>query len=271
MKKQLAKLACILFPERIVKYAYYQLTHPQVMKLRSFQTEFIKKAELETFKFQDSDIQLYQWGNGTKKLLAIHGWEGQAANFTKVIEELLKKDFTVYAFDAPSHGLSSKGETSLFEFIELVGVLIQKFNPEYLISHSFGAVATTYSLSLAGSNNIKKYALFTAPDKFSERIDYVSNQVGMTNKVKNMLINKLEKEINMPVAPLNVSEFVNSLDTIQALIVHDVEDRVVDIAGAKAVQNNWPSSSLQEVKGTGHFRILMDEKVIGDVVDFLND
>jgi pimeloyl-ACP methyl ester carboxylesterase len=268
MKKQLVRMACTLFPSKVVKYAYYKLTHPQIFKLRPFELDFIVKAEKESMKFGESDIQLYKWGNGSKKLLAIHGWEGQAANFTKVIEQLIESDFTVYAFDAPSHGLSTKGETSLFEFIELVGLLIQKFNPEYLISHSFGAVATTYSLSLAESINIKKYVLFTAPDKFSERIDYVAEQVGMTDKVKGLLIDRLEKEINMPVAPLNVSEFVKSLETIQALIVHDVDDRVVEIACARVVNDNWPSSTLQEIEGTGHFRILLDHKVIGDVVGF---
>lgn len=270
MKKHFARLACTLFPGQVVKYAYHQLTHPQVIKLRKFELDFIEKAKKETMKFGTSDVQLYRWGNGRKKLLAIHGWEGQAANFTRIIEQLIKADFTIYAFDAPSHGLSTKGETSLFEFIDLVGILIEKFNPEYLISHSFGAVATTYSLSIKPSENIKKYALFTAPDKFTERIDYVAQQVGLTNKVKKMLISRLEKEVSTPVQELNVSEFVKPLSSIQALIVHDVADRVVEVAGAREVHKNWTSSTLQEVEGTGHFKILLDPSVINQVVNFLS-
>ena len=114
------------FPGMIATYAYKQLTNPQVKKLRAREEEVLNRSKRETLKFEGFDIQLYQWGSGKEKVLLVHGWEGQAGNFADLVEVLLKKDYTVYAFDGPSHGYSSRGKTSLFEFTSLVSVLIRK-------------------------------------------------------------------------------------------------------------------------------------------------
>ena len=178
MKKQAVKIASILFPNLMVKLAYDKLTNPQLHKLREHEKTILEKAEKDTFPFKGFDIQLYKWGNGAKKIMLIHGWEGQAGNFADVIEKLIKNNYTVYAFDGPSHGLSSRGKTSLFEFTELVGVLIVKFGVEKLISHSFGGVATTYSLAQNPNIKISKYVLLTTPNRFSERISDLFNKSG---------------------------------------------------------------------------------------------
>ncbi|WP_189663351.1 MULTISPECIES: alpha/beta hydrolase [unclassified Polaribacter] len=79
-------------------------------------------------------------------MLFIHGWGEQAGNFSDLIESLLTNGFTVYSFDAPSHGYSCKGDTSLFKFSDLVNVLIKKHDFKLLVSDSFGNVATIYAL-----------------------------------------------------------------------------------------------------------------------------
>ena len=127
MRRKLVKIASNLFPNAITSFAYNQLTNPQIRKLRENELRTINTAEKENFLFQGFDIKLYTWKGGNKKILLIHGWEGQAGNFSDLIDSLLKVGYTIYSFDAPSHGFSSKGKTSLFEFTELVGVLIKRF------------------------------------------------------------------------------------------------------------------------------------------------
>lgn len=127
MKTSFIKLLCLLFPNKVVQYAYHQLTHPQIKKLRSYEIEVLNTSQKETLPFQGFDIQLYKWEGGPKSVMLIHGWEGQAGNFSDIIEALIKKNFTVYTFDGPSHGFSSKGNTHLFAFSDLVGLLIEKY------------------------------------------------------------------------------------------------------------------------------------------------
>ena len=269
MKKTVIRIASFLFPNTITSFAYNQLTNPQIRKLRENELITLDKAEKETFKFKDLDIQLYSWKGDEKKILLIHGWEGQAGNFSDLIEALLKKNYTVFSFDGPSHGFSSKGRTSLFEFGELVGKLIKKFQVNELISHSFGGVATTYALFNNKDIEIEKYVLLTTPDKFTERINDVSEMVGITDKVKTKLIQRLESESKLDVTTLNVSEFVKNINVKKSLIIHDKNDKVIPIARSKNVHDNWKESEFKEVSGTGHFRILRTEKVIEDVINYL--
>ncbi|NJL12631.1 MAG: alpha/beta hydrolase [Microscillaceae bacterium] len=270
MKKILIKMLSTLLPNQVANFAYNQLTNPQIKKLRPNELEVLDTSQKETLTFQGFDIQLYTWLGGQDKVLLIHGWEGQAGNFADLIQKLREKNYTIYAFDAPSHGFSSKGKTSLFEFTELVGELIKKFEVSKLVSHSFGGVATTYALFNNLDLKINKYVLLTTPDKFLERIEDVSEQVGITEKVKNILINRLEKETSLDVSNLNVSEFVKKINVDKALIIHDKKDTVIPISRSRNVHSNWKNCAFIEVEGTGHFRILRTKPVLEKTIEFLN-
>lgn len=271
MKKQLVKLASNLFPKAMSNLAYQTLTSPQVKKLRPHELVLLDKANKQKIDFKGFEIQTYEWGNPKdEKIFLIHGWEGQAGNFADLIKVLLEKKFFVISFDGPSHGFSSKGKTSLFEFSELVGFLIEKYQPKKLVSHSFGGVATTTALFEKKSLVIEKYVLLTTPDKFSDRINDVAQQVGVTEKVKNLLIDRLEKEMNIDVKTISVSSFVKEINVKEAMIIHDKNDRVISIDQSKNVCNNWKNCTLKEIEGTGHFRILRTESVINEVINFMN-
>ncbi len=269
MKKILVKIAATLFPNWIANFAYDQLTNPQVKKLRPHELEILKKAQKDLLAFKGFTIQLYRWGSGKQSVLLVHGWEGQAGNFADLIEVLVANNYSVYAFDAPSHGYSSKGSTSLFEFTELVGVLIRKHGITNLVSHSFGGVATTFALYENQDLSLEKYVLLTTPDKFSERIDDVCKQTGIPLKVKNRLLNRLKSEMNMDIETTNVSHFVKYINVTYPLIIHDKNDRVIPIERSKNVQKNWGNCEFIEIEGTGHFRILRTPFVLERTLKFL--
>lgn len=270
MKKALINVASQVFPDLMVKMAYNHLTNPQIKKLRDRELEVLDEAEKDKIEFKGFQIQTYCWQGGDKSLLLIHGWEGQAGNFSSLIAPLLNAGFTIYAFDGPSHGFSSKGPTSLFEFTELVGVLIREYQPQTLISHSFGGVATTYALYSNPELSADRYVLLTTPDRFSQRIQAVVDQVGVTEKVRDRLVDRLELEIPIAVNELNVSNFVKSVNVEKALIIHDKNDRVIPISQSRNVYENWPACEFHEIEGTGHFKILSDPRVITRLIDFLN-
>lgn len=269
MRKNLVKILSALAPGYVTKMAYRQLTNPQTRKLREHELEVLAKSHEELISFHGFQIKTYVWEGGPKRLMLVHGWEGQAGNFADFVEPLGKAGYTVYAFDGPSHGFSSKGKTSLFEFTELVEMLLQKWKIGYLISHSFGGVATTYALTQVADHHIEKYALLTTPDKFSERIDEVAQQVGISEAIKQRLISQLEAETEQEVSRLNVSEFVRHIPVRQALILHDKNDRVIPIEQSKRVADNWKNCSFQTIENTGHFRILRTPSVIDEVLRFL--
>lgn len=271
MRKQVIKFLSHLSPKVVTNLAYKTMVTPQIQKLRPHEMVMLDKAEQTTIQFAGFDIQLYEWGKeNDKRILLIHGWEGQAGNFTDLIPKLVEEGYHVIAFDAPSHGFSSKGKTSLFEFSDLVGEMIERYDCEYLVSHSFGGVATTYALYNNQNLKIKKYVLLTTPDKLTQRIDSVAEMVGITSKVKRMLTKRLENEMAIEVKDANVSSFVKKVNVNQSLIIHDKNDRVIPLFQSKNVYENWENCAFKEIEGTGHFRILRTESVLDDVVEFLN-
>lgn len=280
MKKQIIGILSSVFPNLFVTLAYNSLTNPQLRKLRANELATLNKAQQKDYDFKGFTIKTYYWkpkssnntkdGDNDKRILLIHGWEGQAGNFSDLIQSLLANGFTVYAFDGPSHGFSSQGSTSLFEFTELVAVMIRRFRIHKLISHSFGGVATTYALYNNPDIAIEKYALITTPDKFSDRINEVAAMIGIADKVKIRLIQKVEAVYNLKVNTLNVSDFVRTINVKKAFIIHDKNDRVIPMQYSKNVHNNWPVSTYKTVEGTGHFRILRTQSVINEVIEFIS-
>jgi alpha/beta superfamily hydrolase len=109
----------------------------------------------------------------------------------------------------------------------------------------------------------------TTPDKFSERIQDVADQIGITENVKNKLIQRLEKETALDVMHLNVSEFVRTIHVAKSLIIHDKNDTIIPIYRSKNVYKNWKNCEFVEIEGTGHFRILRTESVIDKTLEFL--
>lgn len=258
-----------IFPSAFVKIAFNKLAYPQIRKLREREMETMKTSTQRDFAFKGFKIKLYEWKNSGEPILLIHGWEGQAGNFADLIPVLIKNGFSVITFDGPSHGYSSRAKTSFFEFSELVAVLIREFSVRKLISHSFGGVATTYALHQNPDIEIEKYALLTTPDRFKERIEDISLQYSINEKVMKKLIEKLESEYEINASESNVSNYVKTIKVAKALIIHDKNDRVIPIERSKNVHKNWPQSDFEEITGTGHFRILREEKVLQRLVEFM--
>ena len=256
-------------PGLMAKLAYRQLTSPQISKLRTHEIEVLDKAAKERIDFQGFEIQTYHWDTGGEPVLLVHGWEGQAGNFADIIDRLIAERYSVFAFDGPSHGFSSKGRTSLFEFSDLVVEMLRRSSARKLISHSFGGVASTYALARNRNIEIDRYALLTTPDKFSERIADVAEKVGITSKVQDLLIERIEDETQLEVSSLNVSNFAPKTNVKRALILHGEKDSVIPMYQSRNVAANWEVCDFETIPGAGHFRILRMEQSINRLMDFL--
>lgn len=269
MKQKFTWFFATLFPDFFVKKAFTYLVSPMQFKVRPYEKTILDKAQKSRMSFNDFDIQLYQWGNGNKKILLVHGWEGHAGNFAAIIDRLLQEDYTVLSFDGPSHGASSHGKTSSFEFIDLVVTLIRDHQPTQLISHSFGSVASIIALGKNPDLNIERYIGITVPNKFRERLEEIAKYLGLPYIVVSRLITKIEAEHNIKVDEINVEDYARKSSVEKALLLHDTNDRVLPVEKSREVASKWPAARIIEVTETGHYKILTAEKVLNKVMDFL--
>lgn len=257
-----------LFPELFTRIAYDRLTNPQLSRLRENEQQVLNQALQDNLSFGGFRIRTYHWPGAGDPVLLIHGWEGQAGNFSDLVACLRQQGFDVHAFDAPAHGHSSRGRTSPFEFAELVAELLRKTGARKAVSHSFGGVAITYALHKHRDLSLERLALLTTPDRFSQRIEEVARQVGVSSSVHARLMQRLRDE-NIDVERFNVSDFVQNIQVDNALILHDRNDRVVPVAQSLNVHRHWPGSVFEEIEGTGHFRILRTPAVLERLLHFL--
>ena len=259
-------------PETFSKFAYNIINNPQSkgINYKPEELKMLNKAHQKNYIFKSYSIKTYQWGEKGNKILFIHGWEGRASNFLKLIERLFKKKYSLYAFDAPSHGLSERSKNTMSDFNQFLLLFIKKVNPDVIITHSFGAVPTTFSLNINKKQSIEKLILFAPPNKFSDRVDDIIKVTGACKKIKKHLIKKIEDEYGIPFENLNICEFINKTNVDNTLILHDENDKICSLNYAKEIHRTLPNSKLEILKNTGHFKILSNNIAIKKVINFID-
>ena len=244
-----------------------KISAPKQRSLSEKELSFLKTAQQTSIPFMKGSIQVYQWGKGQQVIGMIHGWEGRTSNFSTIVK-LLQDDFTIIAFDAPSHGLSSTQSTTFFDFIEAVQIVISQYSINHIISHSFGSVAVLNMLA-NHPQKIEKIAMFTSPNRFKDRMLFSAEQAGMHPQTTEKFMKKVEKRFSINIDELNVSDIVSKITIKDKLILHDIDDKVVSLDQSKQIQAAWNNVELQEFQGTGHYRILHDTAALKKLKTFL--
>ncbi|MEO0899803.1 MAG: alpha/beta fold hydrolase [Bacteroidota bacterium] len=270
MQKQLIGLTAKLFPNFFIKKAIQGLTTPKIYEMRDSEKELLASAEQGKEEIEGFQIQTYNWPGEGKKILMIHGWEGQAGNFAFIVDRLLPQGYNLFSFDGPAHGNSSKGPTSPFHFSQVVAEMIRRVEPDYLITHSFGGVATVFALSQNPDIEIEKCLLYSVPDRFKDRIHDIATMVGLPESVEAKLMVEVANIWGMDPESQNVSDLVAKTNVKKAMIIADRGDKITKFAYSENVAKKWPIAQFEAVEGTGHFRILKTEFVLEKMEAFIN-
>lgn len=252
-----------LAPTMAAKQVYKVMSNPRIRKLRPHEESVLEKAQKAKIKFKNFDIQTYIWGApNNKKALLVHGWEGQAGNFSAIVELLLEKGYQVISFDGPAHGKSTIAPTTMFEFGDFVAEMVQQHLPQLIISHSFGSVTSGNALNQNPNIKVDMWVLITTPHHFKDRIKSVTEPLGVTDKIRTKLISLIEENTGEKVEELNMTAYCSRLTNVkEALIIHSKSDKVLPIADARLVHKAMPQSKLVELDNLGHYSILWSEEI----------
>lgn len=232
-------------------------------KAETFATEF-------RFDAAGKHLQGYEWGDPTwPYVLLVHGWAGRTLQFRRFIKPLLKSQIRVVGFDGPAHGRSTGKQTSIVEFkMALDEIFKLKGEPSGILAHSFGGVASLY----AGVNGfpLKKLIMIASPSIGDEVIRTFLNAVNGSWKTGLVFKEHIERTTGKSFDEFSGLHLVQNLPSpIDLLIVHDENDREVNIKNAEALVDVYPNASFIRTKKVGHTRILKDNDVIRRCVTFL--
>ncbi len=262
----------LLWPSRLAQQVYHFMSNPNIRKLRDFEEVILDQAKRERVAFKNFELQTYVWGDTAHPtILLIHGWEGQAGNFGALVEPLLKKQYCVVSYDGPSHGRSSKGNTSMFEMGEVAAFFMDKYQPDHLISHSFGSIASMYGMLENNSLQLKKWLLITTPHNFKDRIQGVADFLGVTDRTIDKVVALVERDQGESIETINVDDYSLRLkDNFQeALLVHSKSDKILPIEDSRKVQKAFASRArLIELDNLGHYSILWSKEVQQIAADY---
>jgi predicted alpha/beta-fold hydrolase len=231
--------------------------------------EIASKAEKFTFEVNGKKVQGYKWGQGPV-VIFIHGWAGRATQFRKFIELFTMNGFQAVAFDGPAHGLSEGKTTSLVEFKDVLQELykILPEQPVAAITHSFGGVATLYSV-MSGVP-ITKLINISSPTIGEEIIKTYLRTINGSQKTGDYFKDYIKRTTGKPFDEFTSMYFIQHLSQpLNLLLIHDEEDKEAVIRNAEELIKVYPFARLIRTKGLGHTRILKDDTVIETCLRFV--
>jgi esterase/lipase len=240
-----------------------------VQTIKALPNCFLETGIDSVLQYEDIKIQTYKWGNGSKKVLLVHGWASHSFRWKTTIEHLTENDFTVYAFDAPAHGLSSGKILHIILYSKIINLYLEKHEDiDNIISHSIGGFAVVYWLYLHKENSIKKVVTMGSPGEAKDFFDFYQTTLGLTDRTMKILTNEFMTLLGYEPSYFSASQFAKALQ-VKGLIIHDKEDKDTSYENSIRLNDSWKNSKLMLTQGLGH--ALKSKALLENMVQFILD
>jgi pimeloyl-ACP methyl ester carboxylesterase len=238
---------------------------PMRMGYRKEQRAVLAKARHVLLEVRQRRVHAYCWGEGPAVLL-MHGWGGHSGQMTEFVMPLTKAGYRVVAIDAPAHGRSRGGLSSLIHFADAVEAAASTFGPIHaVVAHSFGAAATVQAM-LRGVSIGR--AVFIAPQsRISGYWDIFRAALGMSDKVWTLMRARSERWLKTRYDDLHPVNHARRMTT-PLLILHGTTDRMTPISEGEKLAAAWPGAELKPLD-CGHIAILRDWRALLAARDFI--
>ena len=238
---------------------------PMRLPYRQEQRDVLAKAQNVRLDVRQRSVQTYCWGRGPTVLL-MHGWGGHAGQMTEFVKPLTQAGYRVVAIDAPAHGRSGGGLSSLVHFADAIVAAASAFGPVHaVVAHSFGAAATVQAM-LRGVGIGR--AVFIAPQsKISIYWDIFRASLGMSDEVWRVMRARSERWLKVRYDDLHPDAHAPRMKT-PLLILHGTADRMTPFSEGEKLAALWPAARL-EALDCGHIAILRDWRALIASVDFI--
>lgn len=257
------QLLFFVAPRLAAKVAFRIFSTPINHKVRPQETAILKEAATFTLNIDHHTIVAYQWGNGNKKALLVHGWEGNGGSLGGIVNILLENDYTIYSFDGPAHGKSSGKITNAIVFSKTIIALLRQFEiKDFVACHSFGSAATVYGLSQQQDIAIDTLVLLTSPNELKNVLKEFATVLKITAPKMQYVYAEIYNRHGVKVEDFKIANFLQHASIKNIHLIHDENDRIIPLQYSKDIVAENPIATLHTVNETGHYRMLWHEKVL---------
>lgn len=249
------------------KKALNLFASPRKGRYSENQKRIVSSALFEKLKYDNLEIATYRWAGKNKTVLLAHGWESNTSRWDYILEDLKAKDYNIIALDAPAHGRSSGKQFNAILYSEFINVVVKKFQPEVLIGHSVGGMASVFSMHNNASPSVEKMILLGAPAHFTGVFSKYKTMMGYNNRISDGLDSIVLERFGKPVDYFSAANFSESIEA-KGLIIHDKKDRIIPYEDAQLFANRFKNSELITTTGFGHS--LRDESLTSKIIEYIN-
>ena len=214
-----------------------------------------------------AEVQMYIYGYSKKKVLLVHGWAGRGTQLFQIADKILENRMMVVSFDGPAHGLSSGKRTNMIEFLETIREVNKKYGPfDAAIGHSFGGMSLINAV--ADGLNVEKLVTIGTDNSIPQIFNYLVKKMELKPVISKKLAKLSETKFNTEIDSLS-SEHKAAKITIPTLVIHDSNDKYVNVSSAVSIRQNLKNGELLITNGLGHHKIFKDNFVIQRIIDFI--
>ncbi len=214
-----------------------------------------------------SDLAVWDWGDG-RTVLLVHGWNGNAAQFSGFVPPLVRAGYYVAAPDLPAHGSSSGARTNVRAMADALLRLGRRVGPVHaVIAHSLGAAASV--IAKAEGLGAERVVLIAPPADLPRYAGLFGYTLGLSRRSTEYFLARMDHALGGRAAFDLIS--LARRQTAPMLLLHDPDDREVPFADGLALADAWPGAKLDPLAGAGHTRALRDPEAISRAVGFVVD
>jgi pimeloyl-ACP methyl ester carboxylesterase len=263
-----AKLLETISPKLVTLFAARLFTTPIKYKIpkREFHMEQNSRQSKLLVPSLKKEITVYQYGEGGKKIVLVHGWSGRGTQLVKIADELVKMGYQTISFDAPAHGKSEGKTTIMTEFIASLLEIEKQFGPfEFAIGHSLGGMSILNAIKQ--NFKVKKAVTIGSGDVIQDILDDFVTKLKLNPKIALLMKQHFEKKFGESME--NYSAHVAAQEVkIPVLVIHDQNDHDVNVKSAHNIAKHLINNELMITEHLGHRKILGNEMVIDKIKEF---
>ena len=212
-------------------------------------------------------LSAVRWGESSRKILIMHGWESRATQLYSLVPGLLDQGFEVIGIDAPAHGRSKGGKANPMTFSRAIGEADKAFGPFYgAIGHSMGAAAI--SIAMESGVRFQRTVLVASPNRLYDMLVAFAGFIGLPKRAQILFVKEIEKEVGRPAEDLDVSRVFSELKP-EALLIHAKNDSEVPFACHDAILKACPGLQDYISESLGHRRIVRSPDISERISRFM--
>jgi len=260
-------VTAVLFPRWSTEFSFTLFCRVKALGFTEKGKQFMATATTTFLEVGRHSAVLHQWGNGPKNILFLHGWMSHSQRWQTYIDRLDLNEFSVYALDAPGHGMAKGNHLNLeiyrkavVETIEKVGVI------DTLLSHSLGSLVVAYTYLFNSNLPVRRYVIMGSPSGMNAIFGYYKNLLGLSNKAVQQIEDKANSILKIPHQEIYLKNFFNKVIE-PVLVLHDKTDTITPFKPIEKALQQKDTIETFFTEGLKHD--LKSEEVYAKVVAYI--